>query len=151
MIEFNYSDADMDLANFQWKKLRRLLHKKRDVREFVWKGIRKNTPLSSKIYCYKKCTNSRLKRYKGKNVSFFQRESKKWVPKRGKVYLWSKYQRWGCLTAMKYGNKILRKYLSLCTCNFPISDHGSLSHRVNCDKLKLCYDVEKNPRPSPNP
>ena len=59
------------------KKLRRLLHKERDVREFVWKGIRKNTTLSSKIYCYEKCANSRLKRYKGKNVSFFQRESKK--------------------------------------------------------------------------
>ena len=83
-------------------------------------------------------------------MSFFKRESKKWVPKRGKVYLWSKYQKRGCLTAMKCGNKILRKYLSLCTCNFPIGNHGSLSHRVNCDKLKLCYDVEKNPRPSPH-
>ena len=59
----------------------------------------------------------------------------------------SKYQRRGCLTVIKYGNKILRKYLSLCTCNFPISDHVSLSHKVNCDKLKLCYDVEKNPGP----
>ena len=59
------------------KKWRRLLHKKRDVRAFVWKCIRKNTRLSSKIYCHKKCANSRLKRYKGKNVSFFQRESKK--------------------------------------------------------------------------
>ena len=52
-------------------KLRRLLHKKRDVRAFVWKCIRKNTPLSSKIYFYKKYANSRLKRYKVKNVSFF--------------------------------------------------------------------------------
>ena len=40
--------------------------------------------------------------------------------------------------------------VSLCTCNFPISDYLSLnvSHRVNCDKLKLCYDIEKNPGPS---
>ena len=40
--------------------------------------------------------------------------------------------------------------MSVCTCNFPISDYLSLnvSHRVNCDKLKLCYDIEKNPGPS---
>ena len=31
--------------------------------------------------------------------------------------------------AMKYGNKILRKYLRLCTCNFPISDYTSCSFR----------------------
>ena len=49
---------------------------------------------------------------------------------------------------MKYGNKILRKYLRLCTRNFPISDYISLSHKVICNKLKLCYDIEKNPGPS---
>ena len=104
--------------------------------------------MSSKIYCYIKCVNSSLKRYKGKN-EFFQRGINKWISKREKVYLLSKYQRRGCLTEMKlYGNKILRKYLSLYTCNFPISDYISLSHRVDCDKLKLCYDIEKNPGPS---
>ena len=76
------------------KKLRRLLHKKREVRAFVWKGIcRQNTPVSSKIYCYIKCANSHFKRYKGKNVSLFQRGSNERVPKRGKVYLLSKYER----------------------------------------------------------
>ena len=75
------------------KKLRRLLHKKREVRAFVWKGIRQNTPVSTKIYyCYIKCANSHFKRYKEKNVSFFQRGSNKRVPKRGKVYLLSKYE-----------------------------------------------------------
>ena len=49
---------------------------------------------------------------------------------------------------MKYGNKILSKYLPLSTRNFPTSDYISLSHRVNCDKLKLCYDIEKNLGPS---
>ena len=49
---------------------------------------------------------------------------------------------------MKYGNKILRKCLRLCTRNFPISDYISLSHKVICKKLKLCYDIEKNPGPS---
>ena len=34
------------------KKLKSLLQKTRKVRGFVWKGIRKNTPLSSKIHCY---------------------------------------------------------------------------------------------------
>ena len=43
------------------KKLRRLLHKKRKVRVFLWKSIRKNTPLPSKIYSYLKCPNCRLK------------------------------------------------------------------------------------------
>ena len=75
------------------KRLRRLLHKKREVRAFVWKGIRQNTPHSSKIYCYIKCANSRLKRYKGKNVSLFQRGSNKRDPKREKVYLLSMYER----------------------------------------------------------
>ena len=36
------------------KKLKSLLQKTRKVRVFVWKGIRKNTPLSSKIHCYVK-------------------------------------------------------------------------------------------------
>ena len=50
---------------------------------------------------------------------------------------------------MKYGNKILRKYLRPCKRNFPISDYISLSDKVICNKLKLCYiDIEKNPRPS---
>ena len=49
---------------------------------------------------------------------------------------------------MKYGNKILRKYLRLCTRNFPINDYISLSHKVICNKLKLCYGIEKNPGPS---
>ena len=75
------------------KKLTRLLRKKREVTAFVWKGIRQNTPVSSKLYCYIKCANSRLRRYKGKNVSLFQRGSNKRVPKRGKVYLLSKYER----------------------------------------------------------
>ena len=36
------------------KKLKSLLQKTRKVRVFVWKGIRKNTPLSSEIHCYVK-------------------------------------------------------------------------------------------------
>ena len=49
---------------------------------------------------------------------------------------------------MKSGNKILRKYLRLCTRNFPITDYLSLSHKVICNKLKLRSDIEKNPGPS---
>ena len=36
------------------KKIKSLLQKTRKVRVFVWKGIRKNTPLSSEIHCYVK-------------------------------------------------------------------------------------------------
>ena len=39
------------------KKLKSLLKKTRKVRLFVWKGILKNTPLSSKIHCYVKNRN----------------------------------------------------------------------------------------------
>ena len=58
------------------KKLKSLLHKKRNVRVFVWKGIRKNTPLSSKIFGYVKSTNCWLKRNRKKNVRFFEGEVK---------------------------------------------------------------------------
>ena len=63
------------------------------------------------------------------------------------MYLLPKYESRGFSSAMKYENKILRKYLPLCTCNFPIST-TILNHRVNCDELKLCNDIEKNPGPS---
>ena len=36
------------------KKIKSLLRKARKVRLFVWKGIRKYTPLSSEIHCYVK-------------------------------------------------------------------------------------------------
>ena len=39
------------------KKLKTLLKKRRIVRLFLWKGILKNTPLSSKIHCYFKNRN----------------------------------------------------------------------------------------------
>ena len=39
------------------KKIKSLSQKTRKVRVFVWKGIRKNTPLSSKVHCYIRNTN----------------------------------------------------------------------------------------------
>ena len=39
-------------ASFVLRVLKSLLKKIRRVRLFVWKGILKNTPLSSKIHCY---------------------------------------------------------------------------------------------------
>ena len=104
--------------------------------------------LSSKIFCYVKSTNCWSKRNRKKNVRFFRGKSQKSVGKRRKMYLLSKYESRGFSSAMKYENKILRKYLPLCTCNFPISNYTSLNHRVNCDELKLCNDIEKNPGPS---
>ena len=46
------------------KKLRSLLQKTRKVRVFVWKGIRKNTQLSSKFHSYVKNTNVKWFRLK---------------------------------------------------------------------------------------
>ena len=51
------------------KKLRSSLQKTRKVRVFVWKGIRKNTQLSSKFHSYVKNTKSNgldLNRYRSK-------------------------------------------------------------------------------------
>ena len=59
------------------KKLKSLLHKKRNVRVFVWKGIRKNTPWSSKIFGYVKSTNCWLKRNRKKECEVFSRENSK--------------------------------------------------------------------------
>ena len=45
--------------------IKSLLQKTLKARVFVWKGIRKNTPLSSKIHCYINNTNGLdLNRYR---------------------------------------------------------------------------------------
>ena len=50
---------------------------------------------------------------------------------------------------MRYQNRVLSKYLSLCTCNYPFySAYKSLIHRVNFGQFKLSTDIEKNPGPS---
>ena len=50
---------------------------------------------------------------------------------------------------MRYENRVLSKYLSLCTCNYPFySAYKSLIHRVNFGQFKLSTDIEKNPGPS---
>ena len=70
----------------------------RIVRLFVWKGILKNTPLSSKIHS----NGLYLNRYRSncKSVRLLLRASPKLVRKQGKVYLSSKHKkkrlfRWG--------------------------------------------------------
>ena len=134
------------------KKLKSLLKKTRKVRLFVWKGILKNTPLSSKIHCYGKNRNGLyLHRYRSncKSVRFLLRASPKLVRKQGKVYLLSKLKRRGYLGGVRYQNMVLSKYLSLCPCNYPFySAYKSLIHRVNFAQFKLPTDIEKNPGPS---
>ena len=76
------------------KKLKSLLKKTRKVRLFVWKGILKNTPLSSKIHCYVKNRNGLyLNRHRSncKSVRFLL--SPNLVRKQWKVYLSSKHKR----------------------------------------------------------
>ena len=48
------SPRDRTPSRLPIKKLKSLLQKTRKVRLFVWKGIRKNTPLSSEVHCYVK-------------------------------------------------------------------------------------------------
>ena len=104
------------------KKLKSLLKKTRKVRLFVWRGILKNTPLSSKIHCYVKNRNGLyFNRYRSncKSVRFLLRASPKLVRKQRKVYLSSKHKRGSFLGGVRYQNRVLSKYLSLCTCNYP--------------------------------
>ena len=114
--------------------------------------ILKNTPLSSKIHCYVKNRNGLyLNRYTSncKSVRFLLRASPKLVRKQGKVYLSSKHKRRGYLGGVRYQNRVLSKYLSLCTCNYPFySAYKSLIHRVKFGQFKLSTDIEKNPGPS---
>ena len=53
------------------------------------------------------------------------------------------------LGGVRYQNRVLSKYLSLCTCNYPFySAYKSLIHQVNFGQFKLSTDIEKNPGPS---
>ena len=75
--------------------------------------------------------------------------SPKLVRKQGKVYLSSKHRRRGYFGGVRYQNRVLSKYLSLCTCNYPFyGPYKSLIHRVNFGQFKLSTDIEKNPGPS---
>ena len=48
---------------------------------------------------------------------------------------------------VRYQNRVLNKYLSLCTCNYPFYS-GCLIQRVNFGQFKLSTDIEKNSAPS---
>ena len=134
------------------KKLKSLLTKTRKVRLFVWKGMLKNTPLSSKIYCNVKNRNGLyLNRYRSncKSVRFLLRVCPKLLRRQGKVYLSCKHKRRGFLGGMRYQNRVLSKYLSLYTCNYPFySAYKSLIHRINFGQFKLSTNIGKNPGPS---
>ena len=97
------------------KKLKSLLKKTRKVRLFVWKGILKNTPLSSNIHYVKNRNGLYLNRYRSncKSMRFLLRASPKLVRKQGKVYQSSKYKRRGYLGGLRYQSRFLSKYLSL--------------------------------------
>ena len=69
--------------------------------------------------------------------------------KTNEVYLSSKHKRRGYLGGVRYENRVLSKYLSLCTRSYPVySAYMSLIHRVNFGQFNLSTDIEKNPGPS---
>ena len=111
--------------------------------------ILKNTPLSSKIHCYVKNRNGLyFNRYRSncKSVRFLLRASPELVRKRRKVYLSSKHEGRGYLGGVGYQNRVLSKYLSLRTCNYPFYiTYNSLIDRVNFGQFKLFTDIEKYP------
>ena len=95
------------------KKLKSWLEKTRKQRLFIWKGILKNTPLSSKIHCYVKNRNGLyLNRYRSncKSVRFLLRASPKVS---SKTSLSSKHKKRGYLGGVRYQNRVLSKYLFL--------------------------------------
>ena len=135
------------------KKLKSLLKKTRKARLFVWKEILKIHHCRLKFIAtlLKNRNCLYLHRYRGKckSVRFLLGASPKLVRKQGKVYLLSKHKRRGYLGVVRYENRVLSKYLSLCTCNYPFySAYKSLIHRVNFGQFKLSTDIEKNPGPS---
>ena len=118
------------------KKLKSLLKKTRKMRLFVWKEILKihHCRLKFIVTLLKNRNCLYLNRYRSncKSVRFLLRASPKLVRKQGKVYLLSKHERRGYLGGVRYENRVLSKYLSLCTCNHPFySAYESSIHRVN--------------------
>ena len=130
----HFSQRSHAPSRLPMNKLKSLLQKTRKVTLFVWKSIRKNTPLSSEIHCYVKNRKGlHLNRYRSNcnSVRFLLEATLKLVRKQGKVYVSSKHQSTGDLGGMRYpnSNTLLLNNLPLCTCNYPFySVYNSLNH-----------------------
>ena len=130
----HFSQRTHARSRLPMNKLKSLLQKTRKVTLFVWKSIRKSTPLSSEIHCYVK-NRFTLKQVQSNcnSVRFLLGATPKLVRKQGKVYLSSKHQSTGDLGRMRYpnSNTLLLKNLPLCTCNYPFySTYNSLNRRL---------------------
>ena len=94
----HFSQRSHAPSRLPMNKLKSLLQKTRKVTLFVWKSIRKNTPLSSEIHCYVKNRKGlHLNRYRSNcdSVRFLEelRRTKRasgapWVRKFGNEKIW---------------------------------------------------------------
>ena len=67
----HFSQRSHAPSRLRMNKLKCLVQKTRKVALFVWKSIRKNTPLSSEIHCYvKNGKGLNLNSYRGNSVRF---------------------------------------------------------------------------------
>ena len=67
----HFSQRSHAPSRLPMNNLKSLLQKTRKVALFVWKSIRKNTPLSSEIHCYvKNGKGLNLNSYRGNSVRF---------------------------------------------------------------------------------
>ena len=100
------------------KKIKSFSQKTRKVRVFVWKGIHCRVKFIVTLKIQMVQTLTGIEVTVTVSGGFHLKATPKLVRKRGKVYLSSKHQNRGDLGGMRYPNRVLGKYLLLCTCNY---------------------------------
>jgi len=115
------------------RTLKSLKNKSRKLRQFVYKAIRSNIPKSSKIHSFMKCP--KRKKYGHCHTKFKRKITK------GNLFR-SRRLSFNCRAS---------QYISLFSCNKPMSSYKSQSHLIKHCQSKLYTDIEKNPGPNVDP